>query len=61
MGYMQRSRLESRSGASSDGAPADPESGREPWRAPVITRLTLDRTLFDGGSGSDGDSGTTGG
>ncbi len=58
MRYKQRSRPHSRSGASSDGAP-DPESGREPWRAPVITRLTLDRTLFSGGSGGDGETQAT--
>ena len=56
--YEQRSDLESRSVASSDGAAAQPEAERGPWHAPVITRLSLERTLFDGGSVVDGETGS---
>ncbi len=58
MQSIQGSDPESRSGASSDRAPAQPESGGERWRAPVITRLTLDRTLFNSGTQTDGASGS---
>lgn len=57
--HAQRRSLESRSGASSEGAPAHPDAGRTPWHPPVITRLSLDHTLFGSGSPTDGDSGST--
>ena len=56
--YEQQAGLESRSVASSDGAAAPPEAERMAWHPPVITRLSLDRTLFGGGSVVDGETGT---
>ncbi len=58
MQQAQRSGPDSRSGTSSDRTPAPPEAERGPWHAPVITRLSLDDTLFGGGSVVDGESGT---
>ena len=55
--YEQQTGLESRLGTSSDGA-APPEAERVPWHPPVITRLSLDHTLFGGGSVVDGETGT---
>ena len=56
--YEQRRGLKSRSVASSDGAAAQPEAERTPWHAPVITRLSLDRTLLFINSVTDGESGS---
>ncbi len=61
MQQAQRSGPDSRSGTSSDRTPAPPEAERGPWHAPVITRLSLDRTLFGTGTNNDSGTGTIGG
>jgi len=51
-------------GAAGDESAAPTGQPRKPapWHAPTITRLSLQRTLFDVGSGADGSdrSGTPG-
>ena len=58
MQQAQRSGPDSRSGTSSEGSPAHPDGGERPWHAPVITRLSLDRTLLFIGTVTDGESGS---
>jgi hypothetical protein len=47
----------------SDLSPVSPDEGHDDvsrlWRAPTVTRVSLERTLFTPGSGSDGFTSTT--
>jgi hypothetical protein len=62
MRYEEEIRLESASHQSLGGSDGDAEDKRRPWRAPVVTRLSVERTLFHAGSPIDGaSSGSTGG
>lgn len=40
--------------SASDGQPTEQERVRVPWTRPLVTRLSLDRTLFSRGSPIDG-------
>lgn len=61
MGYREEIRVESASQQSHRGSNGS-EDTRRPWRAPVVTRLSVERTLFHTGSPIDGaSSGSTGG
>ena len=62
MRYAEEIRSESGSHASPRGSDADDTGTTRPWRAPVVTRLSVERTLFTRGSPTDlGGSGSTGG
>jgi hypothetical protein len=62
MGYGEEVRFESASRPSLRGPDVDGEGTARPWRAPVITRLSVERTLFNTGSPTDlGGFGSTGG
>jgi hypothetical protein len=41
--------------------PTQPVSDRRAWRAPVVTRLSVERTLFTQGSPVDGNTSGSGG
>jgi hypothetical protein len=63
MGFEQRSDLEPGSQVPlNQAAGADPQQAslrqRPEWRTPVVTRLIIDRTLFN--AGSPNDAGTSG-
>lgn len=44
--------------AAANGQKQPDEHGRQPWLCPVINHFAIDRTLFAGGSATDGVSGT---
>jgi hypothetical protein len=56
MQYDHRGPVESVGNAPTATGPTHPGSDRRAWHAPVVTRLSVERTLFNTGSPVDGAS-----